>query len=295
MANVVPVSSEEKKRMAVLKQMTPAGQEVAKDLESRMSRTAQGLVVVHYDMGARVRDVLNNKNHEETYGTKFVAQLADYLALPGGEHHLYDLRNFSSAFDRDYIKTNSARCMSNGGYLSLGHWLGLMRLEEQRDREKLLNRIFKESFTVNQLEMEIRASGAKTRNVRQGGRKPAVPTSAMAGLQKAFSLGQSFFNFRSVMEKSVFDRIDEMPPDEVNPQLLVKLKSTRDTITKADEAAQSILKRLDENIDRAERVLAKKKAAKQKGKKTSEASTNGESPRRKKKKRKKQQPEPATA
>ncbi len=282
MSQIPPVSPEEKERALILKRMTPAGQEVAKELELRMSRTAQGLVVAHYDMGARVRDALNERHGETTYGTGFVRQLADYLAIPGGEHHIYDLVKFSSTFDREYIKTNSAKSMAKGGYLSLSHWLALMRLEEHRDQEKLLNRTFKESFSVRELELEIQASGARTRNVRQGGRKPAVPTSAMAGLQKAFALSRSLVNFRPVMEQAVFARIDEMPPEDVNRPLLKKLREVRDTVTQANEAGSSILKRLDENIDRAKRVLAERKN--KKSKKTSAASANGEVTSAKKKK-----------
>nr|HNH86947.1 hypothetical protein [Solirubrobacterales bacterium] len=54
----------------------------------------------------------------------------------------------------------------------------LMRLKERTQQEKMLGKILKQSLSANDFEKEIRASGAKLKHSRQGGRKPKTPSSA---------------------------------------------------------------------------------------------------------------------
>jgi len=296
---VTPVA---KKRLALLKEMTPATREVAQDFETRLGKVAHGIILTQYDMGSRVAEVMEN---EGEYGSGAVKQLAEYLNVAGGETTLYALRNFSESFDKEYVKEYSLKPMGNGQFLSIGHWFKLMQLKDRKTQEKMLDRIFKESLTVNELEKEVRALGSKDKkNARQGGRKPATPTSPIAGLQTAFQLAQKWSNLVPVLEENVFDSIDELPPDRVNEALLEKLNETKEKIEEMTEKGQSALERVTANIERVETVLAnkseegseedgdeegeeeapKKKSKKDKG---SKAESNGEAEGGKKKGKKK--------
>lgn len=248
------VSPVEKKRLALLKEMTPACRKVAEDFDTKMSKSAQGVIMISYDMGSRLREVVEN---EGEYGSKAVETLAAYLNVKGGATTLYGLRDFAESFDREFVKANSVKPMANGDYLTLQHWSQLRKIAEQKDREKLLNRVFKESLSANELEKEVRA-GSKTKHSRQGGRKPGIPTSVLAGVQQTLSIGNKFVNLEDVVEKHVFDKIDEMPADQINDTLLEKLGECKETLESLGRSGTALLRRVEKGISRVTRVLEKK-------------------------------------
>jgi len=288
----------EKARLSIYKKMSPALQEVAKTFEEKLGKGATAIVVIMYDMGSRLKEVVDD---EGTYGSGAVKQLADYHGIPGGETMLYGMMNLSKAFDKEYVKTNSLRPMANGHYMTLGHWLHLMKIQDDTKREKMLERVLRESISANDLEKEIRAGAAGgTKNARQGGRKPKAPSSPIMGLQKTFELANKFVRWDDVAQTAVFDNIDEMEPDKVTDNLLAKAKTTLEMVEKVGETAESMKTHLEANIERIEKVLESKaenaaeeydeEEADQKPKKKAKAakpSENGKAEKDGKKKKKK--------
>ena len=246
----------EKARLSVFKKMSPALQEIAKTFDEKLAKGATVIVVTMYDMGARLKEVVDD---EGTYGSGAVKQLAEYHGISGGETALYAMMNFAKSFDKDYVKTNSLRPMANGHYMTLGHWLQLMKIQDDAKREKMLEKVLRESVSANDLEKEIRAGASGgTKNARQGGRKPKAPTSPIMGLQKTFELANKFVRWDDVAQKSVFDNIDEMEPDKVTDNLLAKAKTTLEMVEKVGETAASMKEHLESNIERIEQVLETK-------------------------------------
>lgn len=266
----------EKLRLKVFKEMTKATQEVAKDLETRLEKQAAGTVMISYQMGKQLADVLEN---EAEYGSKAAEQLATYLAIAGGETTIYNLSNFAKAFDKEFVQDQSTKVMPNGKYLEVGHWFKLMQISDRKDQEKMLTKILKESWSVNQLESEIRSGTVKTKNARAGGRKPSTPTSPIAGLQQTFAIAQKFANMEKVLDKSVFDAIDEMPPDAINEALLGKLEETQTTLDRMMKAGEVASKRVVKNIERVKKVLANK--AKHAGDESAEPVASGKKKKKK--------------
>jgi len=314
--NTTAVAPIDKKRLAIFKDMTEATQEVARDFEGKLSKGATGLVMIQYDVGSRLADIIAD---EGTYGAGAVKQLSLYLGIPGGETTLYNLRNFAQEFDKEFVRQWTSKSMAGGGHLAMAHWFQIMKLKSKEKQEKLLNRTLKESWSANDLEKEVRAgSGGKTKNVRGGGRKPQTPTSPMAGLQKAFSVAQQLNRLEPVLLESVFDKIDSLEPDKVTDTLLEKLETTRDQVAETQETSGEMLTHLEKNIKRVTKILEKQKAAaeeagdededageeapKKKKKKPASASSNGKAESnghvdgaKKKKKKKKLRPVAAEA
>ena len=52
--------------------------------------------------------------------------------------------------------------MANGNYLTMYHWLQLMKIEDEAKRDKMLIKARKENMSGNDLEKEIRSGGAGT-------------------------------------------------------------------------------------------------------------------------------------
>lgn len=290
----------DKARLAIYKKMTPATQEVAKEFEGKVGNAATGIIVLQYSLGARVKAIVDD---EGTYGSGAVKQLAEYLAVKGGESYLYSLMNFSATFEKDFVKQKSSVAMANGEHLTVTHWLQLMKISEEKAREKMLDRVYRESLSANDLEKEIRAgAGGKTKNARQGGRKPKTPSNPMVGLQGIFALSNKFVRFEEVAATAVFDALDEIEPDKVTDNLVEKAEKALEIVETTVEKATEMKDRLETNISRLKEVLEKKgeeaaeeydedaegsddEAPKKKSKKDKgEASSNGDGKKKKKKK-----------
>lgn len=282
----------DKSRMSLYKKMTPATQAVAQEFETKLRKGVVGLVRIRYDMGAKVREVVDN---EKEYGSGAVKQLAEYLNIDGGETMLYALMHFASAFTHEFVQEQSAIAMANGSYLTLNHWLNLMKLEDPKKQEKMLDRVRKDSLSAGELELEIKAgAGGATKHARQGGRKPKSPTSPIAGLQKTLQLSQQLVRWEDVATKKVFDVLNEISPDKVDDNLVDKAEKTLEMVTEAVEKTTEMQTSLTSTIERLKTVLEKKAeaaaeeydeeeaAAKPKKKVASAPSANGKKKKKKK-------------
>lgn len=246
----------EKRRQDVYKHMTPQLREVADAFFAKIGKLAAGMILTQYDIGARVSEVLSA---ETTYGTEAVKQLAEYLAIPGGETMLYDARNLAETFEKEYVRSWSMQPMADGSHMCVGHWFALTRVKDAKEREKLLKRVLSESMAVRELQAEVRASGVETKNSRQGGRKPKTPTSPVIGLQRLFEMGQRLNNYEDVADKSTFDAIEHMPPDRVDDNLVEKLEKTIHELEGTKKTAGDMCKRAAECLKRCNSVLKNRK------------------------------------
>lgn len=253
MASNAAITPAEKKRQNLFKQMTAETQKVVTEFQGRVQKANTGTVLLQYDLGAHVADMVSE---EAKYGSGAVKLVAEYFG--SDEPTMYNLRTFAAEFERDYVKELSGREMANGKMLSVGHWMQVMKLKEKDAQKKMLEKVFKNSMTVGDLELEIRTSGQQ-RNARAGGRKAKVPSSAIIGLQKSWSLLNAFNNYESqVIEKSVLGAIDKMGEDDVTDTLLEKLTLTQETAKSTAEKAKALYTELTTRIKDVKTKLAEK-------------------------------------
>jgi hypothetical protein len=268
----------DKQRQSALQSMNKPTREVALKLAEKFDKCASAIILSQYQAGTYIATVIEE---ESTYGANAVKQLAAYLNPPGGETYLYNLKNFATKFEESYVRDMSSKSLPNGGHLSLQHWLALTKLSEQEDREKMMRRVFKESLSAAEVDNEIKAGAGGKRNARQGGRKPGVPTSPLAGLQKCFAISQQLNRFETVMEEAVFDAIDEADAEKVTKGLLDKLTQTKKTLQETGKKTDKMLDRIDENIERVKTVLDQKYDKAEKGRAEMEGDEDEEKPRKK--------------
>lgn len=245
----------QKRKAAQLEEMKPETREIAKEFHGKLGECARGIVMVKYDIGRRIAAIVQD---EDTYGTNAVEELASYLSIPGGAATLYDCKGVATAFDRKFVQELSAKPMRDGTFLAIQHWINLTQLSSAKDREKMLKWTIANSASAADLAREIAAGqGGKVKaHARAGGRKPAQPTSPVAGLLKVGSIGKQFTNFAEAVEDSVFEAIDKMPVDRMNEALLEKLQSTRETVEGTKERTEKVLEQIDKNIERVTAAIA---------------------------------------
>ena len=249
MSATVPIEAH---RLEILNSMTDAGRKLAKEIAAERASTASNIVLHQYDTGARLAKAIAD---EATYGSKFVEQLAEFLGFgEEGANGLYNMRNFAEAFPRDYVVKYSKQPMSTGGLMTVSHWMSLMRLEGNKNRDRWIKRIMNEGLTAKSLQQAIDGDKTSRRAGHAVGRKPSVPSSPLAALQKTYSFAYQFVRLEPELEDKVFDRIDELSPDKVNDQLLAKLTETRDQVAQMHKASEKALKRIDANIVRCKRI-----------------------------------------
>lgn len=247
------LSPAEKQRQNLFKQMTPDTQQIVTDYQGRIAKANTGTVIMQYDLGAHVAQMIQE---EAKFGSGAVKLVAAYLG--SDEALMYNLRQFAAEFDRDYVRTLSGREMGNGKMLSVGHWFQVMKLKDKDDQKKILEKVFKQSLTVGDLELEVRTTG-KTKNARSGGRKAKVPSSAIIGLQKSWQLLNAFNNYEDqVMEKSVLTAIDKMGEEDVTDALLEKLTLCYDTAKVSADKAKALFGELGTRIKEVKVKLADK-------------------------------------
>jgi len=238
-----------RKRVATFEAMTHDLQQVALDFASKLGKKARMQCLVEYDMGTKVREIIEEEAH---YGSNAVQQLADYLGKQATA--VYAWRNFAGAFDRQFVDATASEPMSNGEYVDTKHFYAMMKVKDGRKQRKLWNQVKQLSWSANQLEDEVRST-TETKNERSGGRKPQTPVSPSAGLESIRKDALKVGNLIPVICEHSCDAIDEMAPGKVDEKLLDTLTASRATVAEMHDAAGLLLGRIDANIDRVERVL----------------------------------------
>ena len=243
----------EEKRKALLAEMSPELRLVVKDFEEKDMAAAVGPVMIAYDKGARIKRIIEQ---EAKFGTNAVEQLAAYFGVSAMK--FYELRNFASEWDKNFLKAELKKPMSNGDLLSYDHFRNLVRIKSSRDQTKLLRQVRLESMSSNSLSELISAQYEK-KTTRSGGRKPLTPSTPAAALQKAFSQSQQLSRYIDTMADGVFTKISEMAADAMDEKLLDRLHQTKEQFEAADKAIRGGLGALEKSEARVAKILNEKK------------------------------------
>lgn len=241
----------EKKRQALLQDMTPPCRKVAEFCDKKLKTAARGMVLIRYDIGVRIRQ-MNVKEAE--YGSDAVNQVAAYLDFPGGSTGLYALMNMSEAFDRTFVEQEVDVPMSNGRALDTRHFILLSRLKTKASQEELLKKVRAECLSTNELEAEIQAN-YEQKNSRSGGRKPKNPSTPEAGLQKLYAQSHKLDNYLKMLKEELFGKLTDLPPDRVNSTLVEKFELAYNQLNDLIEDSQGAAETMSALKERLENVM----------------------------------------
>lgn len=229
-----------KKRAELFEAMTPKTRELAQAIDEKIGRQNLSSVIGSYDVGAMIVEARDN---EAEYGPDAVAQIAAYLHFQGRENAFYRLASFAETFpDREYVKAQSQRGLANGAPLTVSHWTALAQLRTTKAREDMLKRARDHSFSAAELELEIKAVGRHDKkNLRTStGRPQSVPNSPVAAMQKLIGQAVSLVNYETAFQGSVFEKLEELAPDRVTPELIAKLDEAAGKVTQVADAAAGL-------------------------------------------------------
>lgn len=243
-------------RDEIYAEMYPETQKVAREIKSLLRKENTGSLLIGYDIGALVATV--TMGNEGIYGSDAVPRLAEYTAIEGGDRTLWNLMKLAQKYDRDFLKREAAIPLANGQYLNKHHFLALLNVPEEK-RLEFLEKTRVNSWSVDELEAEVRGQGLVKERAPGGGRKPKPPSSPQAGLRRLTRDLRKVINYSPLMNEGVFEKIEESAPGEVDEKLLTMLEEAEQTASGAIQTIGEMIGKIEANKNRVMRVLDNKK------------------------------------
>jgi len=222
-----------KQRDVIFEDMDEVTKTAATEGAEKLKAGHQVALLISYDLGAIVNRVFEAEHLNEAQQKQEVKKLSAFWNQPTlGLSTLYDLRNVAAAFDRKFIKDQSEERLSSGGYLTWSHFKELQKVRTEKRQLALLKQIRRHSWSANELALELQ--GKKDAEVkRSGGRKPTLPKTPNAMLQKLFTSVQLADNYVLAVSEPLGGIFMEMPISEVSEQFVENINNA---LTRIDEA-----------------------------------------------------------
>jgi len=226
-----------KAREAIFEEMAPVTRDVALEGLKRLQAGYQISLLVQYDLGTLVNSIYSDETLNDAQKKKEIQRLADYWNQPNiNISTLYDLRNVSTAFERDFIKAQVEDRMSNGSYLTWSHFKELQKIGSDKRQMAVLKQIRQHCWSAKELALELQ--GKKESEIkRAGGRKPNLPKTPNAMLQKIFASVQQTDNYLEAVAEPLDGMFMEMAPTEFDERFVENLNNT---LSRLDQMEQHI-------------------------------------------------------
>lgn len=226
-----------KRRDVIFTEMDAVTQQVAEEGLNKLKAGHQVTILINYDIGTLVARVMDAEHLNETQQKQEIQKLAAYWNQDRmGPTTLYDLRNVAVAFEREFIREQSEQRLANGHYLSFAHFKELQKVGSQKRRLALLKQIRKNSWSANELALELQ--GKREAEVkRSGGRKPTLPKTPTAMLQKLFTSVQQADNYVVAVGEPLDGLFLELGANDVDAQFAENIELA---MTRMNEAAEHL-------------------------------------------------------
>lgn len=218
----------------------------------RHCQSALADVLLHYDTGKDLLEVTTNSS----LGDEAVRQLAVLWNLRGTydekkeSNYLYDLRDFATRFERDWVRDVLNRGERQAFPIRLKHFLVLKRIDDDEAVATLVRRMITERLSAARLYQEVKGQGLASKSSK-GGRKPLLPASPYAAARQAAEECKRVANRMAGWDQRLFavcDADGELHDMEITDQLL-------ETIRQAGERMSEVGSALIERARKCERVV----------------------------------------
>jgi hypothetical protein len=264
-----PVTPLSREQHEVLERMTRPGQELALRIRTELHKDAATSVLRHFRIGRWLDDAIKQ---EGRYGANFIPDLALVTRIFGGESVLYKLRRIAQVYDDDTFEALASRVTAAGDALSIGHWYELAKLESQKARQKLFERVIRESLSIRELRavLEHEQHQLTYNRGKQGPKRPASP---VGGLQQFQKRAESLLRTRDTFAAHVLQPLLELPADKVNQDLLLAVEASCAQAEKLAAEGRHYLDDLKKVRDRIAEVLQESGAVEEEEDETAGAGT----------------------
>lgn len=244
-------------REAIFQDMDKVTQEIAIEGSKKLQTGFQVALLVQHDLGTMVHGVFTAEHLNEAQRKQEIRKLAAFWNLPNlTPTTIYDLVNVSTAFTREFVKAQVEEKMSNGGYLTWNHFKELQKIGSEKRQLALLKNVRRHSWSANELALEIQ--GTKEAEIkRSGGRKPKLPKTPVAMLQKIYTTVQLTDNYLEAVSEPLDGIFMEMPPQEVSMQFVNNIENTLERMNNAKIRLSQTIEKLTKVLERSQTVQQK--------------------------------------
>lgn len=244
-----------KARETIFNEMAPVTKDVALEGLKRLQAGFQIALLVQYDLGTLVNSLHADEALNEAQKRREIQRLADYWNQPNlSPTTLYDLRNVSAAFERDFVKSQVEERMSNGNYLTWSHFKELQKIGSEKRQLAILKQIRQHCWSAKELALELQGK-RESAIVRSGGRKPNLPKTPNAMLQKIFTSVQQTDNYLEAVAAPLDGIFLEMPPQDVDTQFVENLDNTLTRLDQMNDRLKTTRTRLEKVRTRVTSIL----------------------------------------
>jgi hypothetical protein len=236
--------------------MDKATQEVALQGAQLLQKGFKANLLVQHALGEHVNSVLEATHLDDEQRKHEVKKLAAYWNQPNlNLSTLYDLRNVAVTFSRAFLEAQVEERMSNGNYLTWSHFKELQKISSEKRQLAVLKQVRQNCWSANELALELQ--GKREAEVkRSGGRKPTLPKSPTAMLQKIFTTVQSTDNYLLAVSEPLETAFSGMQDKEVDEQFVENIDNTLERVELTMQHLKETSTRLKEVRKRAHKVLA---------------------------------------
>lgn len=226
-----------KKKQELLESMNAVTKDVAAKIESKVLAAGKVGVLLFHDIGSLIDLLYKSEDLDEAAKRAEMTKLANYLGKDGFSlTQLTDYRNVALAFPREYLIKQVEQPMSNGKLLTFSHFHALQKISNESKREALLAKVRKQSLSARELSVEMASKGEADLK-RNGGRKPGIPKSPNAMLQKLINSTQQTDNYLHEMLNPFLVAVDEIDEENFDNAFVENLDTA---LTRLEETEKTL-------------------------------------------------------
>jgi hypothetical protein len=241
-------------RELLFNEMDPVTQAAATAGKEKVKLGHKVAMLVLHDLGLMVDSVLKTTHLNEVQKSQEIKKLAAYWGQAEmGPSTLYDMRNVAVAFDREFLQAQLEERMENGRYLTWTHFKELQKLPVKAQMVKL-KQVRQHCWSAKELAQELQ--GRQESEIRRtGGRKPTLPKTPSAMLQKIYTTVQLTDNYLMAISEPLGGLFMEMAPQEMDDKFVEHIDSTLARMAEAQQHIAETTKSLEKVRTRAQSVI----------------------------------------
>lgn len=219
------LASSEKAREQILASMEEQTRTVAEHGAQKLQQLQHAGIMLYYQLG----ELIDQLSKDETIdGEGEITKLAQYWGIDN-TNKLYEWRNTALTFDKEFLTEQASQPLPNGREITFEHFKALRRVKDEKTRNSFLKKVRKESWSAQQLALEIRAGGRT--NAAGQGRNPSIPSSTAALVKKCYTLSQQLYRYMDTVSDEAENRFEELPADEATVKFLDGLTDAIDMMS----------------------------------------------------------------
>ena len=243
------------KKLVILSEMTPALRQCYKQISGLLSEADKSTIVARHKTGKIIQDIMDADDSSK-YGKDAAGQLA--LALDVPRQDLYRCKVFADTYSAGDVKKIVSQTTSGGRKIKWSHVDAIIRIQDDKLRRKMRDKVFKDDLSVRELSDAIKDKLGKRGKGK--GRPRATPTTPQGAIALLSKQAKTVVDVYAASAKKLDEAVD-MPGDFDGKVIKTELLEAKPQVKAAIASLQKSLDQLSQI-----NVAVKKSAAARKNK-----------------------------